>query len=90
MYDSGSGSSLSDHSVETIVQKFESHPSTTSIKSKNLTKLSYKKITQKDVLEIIFELDIRKSCQCKDTPTKIMKKMLIFMHYTCTYISMSV
>ena len=53
---------------------FEKHPSILDIKTNKLNSVfSFRKTTEEEVLKVIRNLNIKKSCQTSDTPTKIIK-----------------
>ena len=62
------------HSLSTIIETFEKHPSILNIKKMKLDSVfSFRKTTQEEVLKVIQDLNTKKSCQTSDTPTKIIK-----------------
>ena len=64
----------STHSLSTIIETFEKHPSILNIKKRNLDSVfSFRKTTQEKVSKFIRDLNTKKSCQTSDTPTKIIK-----------------
>ena len=62
------------HSLSTIIETFEKHPSILNIKKGNLDSVfSFRKTTQEEVSKVILDLNTKKSCQKSGTPTKIIK-----------------
>ena len=62
------------HSLSAIIEHFEKHPSVTNIKNKNFeSTFSFKKTAPEEVVKVIRNLNIRKSCQTTDIPTKVIK-----------------
>ena len=62
------------HSLSTIIETFEKHPSILNIKKKKLDSLSsFRNTTQEEVLKLVRELNTKKSCQTSEAPSKIIK-----------------
>ena len=62
------------HSLLTIIENFEKHPSVTNIKNKDSESIfCFKETTPEEVVKVICNLNIRKSCQITDIPTKVIK-----------------
>ena len=77
-------------SLSTIIEMFEKYPSILNIKKRRLVSVfSFRKTFQKEVLNVIQDLNAKKSCQTSDTPTKIIKlncdifSNLIYKHFNC-------
>ena len=62
------------HSLSVFIGHFQKRPSFINIKKKNFeSTFSFKKTTSKEVIKFIRNLNIRKSCQVADIPTKVIK-----------------
>ena len=66
---------------------FEVHPSITAINNKNFTStFSFNKVSQEDIMKVISEMDITKTSQNNDTPTKIIKyNKDIYANFICSH-----
>ena len=62
------------HSLSTIIETFEKLSSILNIKKRKLYSVFlFRKPTQEEVLKVTQDLNVKKSCQKSDTPTKIIK-----------------
>ena len=74
-------------SFNEIFKMFEVHPSITAINDKNFTStFSFNKVSQEDIMKVISEMDITKTSQNNDTPTKIIKyNKDIYANFICSH-----
>ena len=84
------------HSLSTIIEAFEKHPSILNIETRKLNSVfSFRKTTQEEVWKVIRNLKTKKSCQTSDTPTRIIKlnpdifSNLIYKHLTTVLIKVN-
>ena len=76
------------HSLSTIIETIEKHPSILNIKKRKLDSVfSFRKVTQEEVSKIIRNLNTKKGSQTSETPTKVIKlnsdifSNLIYKHF---------
>ena len=79
-------------SIAPILKEFESHPSISNIKNKQISsEFSFRKVSEDEVQRVIYDLDTTKGCQNSDIPTKIIKNNGdIYAHYFCIYFNESI
>ena len=76
--------------INEFTREFELHTSISIVRKKNITtSFTFSNVNQTEVMKIINDLDITKTCQSNDTPTKVAKyNDNIYASYICSHFNM--